>query len=73
MDRLGGDQDVLVFRLGAVVSVMQSALFVGIGVSGLVLGVNRLVDGGVAGLAAASSGVFRALCCCAPLRARVET
>jgi hypothetical protein len=33
-----------VLRLGAVVSVIQSGLFVVIGVAGLVLGVDRLVE-----------------------------
>lgn len=58
----GGGADASVFRLGAVVSVVQSALFVVIGVSGLRLGVDRLVDRGFADLAEAEPGAFRVLC-----------
>jgi hypothetical protein len=56
----GGSESVL--RLGAVVSVIQSALFVVIGVAALVLGVERLVDDGFAGLASADPTAFRVLC-----------
>ncbi len=51
-----------VLKLGAVVSVIQSALFVVIGVAGLVLGAGRLVDHGFAGLAVADPAAFRVLC-----------
>lgn len=51
-----------VLRFGAAVSVVQSALFVVIGVAGLMLGVDRLVNDGFASLAAANLTVFRLLC-----------
>jgi hypothetical protein len=56
------DMDGSVLRLGAVASVVQSALFVVIGLTGLGLGVDRLVDDGFASLPAANPAVFRALC-----------
>lgn len=57
-----GDSDAAVLRLGAVVSIVQSALFVVIGVAGLLLGVDALVDGGFASLAASEPTAFRVLC-----------
>lgn len=51
-----------VLRLGAVVSLVQSALFVVIGVAALVLGVDGLVDDGFASLAVADPAAFRVLC-----------
>ncbi|MGE5135751.1 MAG: hypothetical protein ACM32E_22930 [Gemmatimonadota bacterium] len=51
-----------VLRLGAAVSVVQSALFVVIGAAGLMLGADRLVNDGFASLAAANLTVFRLLC-----------
>ncbi|MGZ5348342.1 MAG: hypothetical protein ACXWGV_12235 [Solirubrobacterales bacterium] len=51
-----------VLKLGAVVSFVQSALFVVIGVAALVLGVDGLVDDGFASLAVADPTAFRVLC-----------
>ncbi len=51
-----------VARVGAVVSVAQSVLFVVIGAAGLVLGVDRLADAGFAGMAEANIAAFRVLC-----------
>jgi hypothetical protein len=51
-----------VLKLGAVASVVQSVLFVVIGLTGLGLGVDRLVDDGFASLVAANPAAFRALC-----------
>lgn len=48
-----------VLKLGAVVSVSQSALFVVIRVAGLVLGTGHLVDHGFASLAFANPAAFR--------------
>lgn len=60
--RPGVEADASVFKLGARVSALQSALFVVIGVSGLLLGVDRLVDDGFAGLATTHPVAFRTLC-----------
>lgn len=51
-----------VLRVGAAVSVVQSVLFVVIGVTALALGVDRLVEDGFASFAATDSGLFRVLC-----------
>jgi hypothetical protein len=51
-----------VLKLGAVVSVLQSMLFVVIGATGLMLGVDRLTGGGFAGLALADPNASRVLC-----------
>jgi hypothetical protein len=51
-----------VLRLGAAVSVAQSALFVVIGASLLVLGVERFVHNGFGSLASAQPAAFRVLC-----------
>jgi hypothetical protein len=51
-----------VLRLGAAASVIQSALFVVIGVTALVLGVNRLVDDGFASFLVTDATAFRVLC-----------
>lgn len=51
-----------VLRLGAAASVVQSALFVVIGLAALALGVDRLIDDGFAALASAEPTAFRILC-----------
>ena len=51
-----------VLTLGAIVSVIQAGLFVVIGVAGLVLSVDRLVDDGFASLPGANPTAFRVLC-----------
>jgi hypothetical protein len=51
-----------VLKLGAIVSLIQSALFVVIGVAALVLGVDGIVDDGFASLAVADPTAFRVLC-----------
>jgi hypothetical protein len=51
-----------VLRLGAAASVIQSVLFVVIGVVALVLGVDQLVDDGFAGFTATDATAFRVLC-----------
>jgi hypothetical protein len=61
-DALGAEPVASVLRLGSIVSVAQSALFVTIGVAALVLGVDRLVDDGFAGLAGADPTAFRVFC-----------
>lgn len=48
--------------LGAVVSVVQSALFVVIALSALAMGIDRFVHGGLAALAGSSPGLFLVLC-----------
>jgi hypothetical protein len=55
-------RDHSVLRLGAVVSIAQSALFVVIGGAALALGADRLVDDGFAALAASNLGAVRVLC-----------
>lgn len=69
--KLYGDKRILPFssdtpgsvlRLGATVSVIQSVLFVVIGVAALVLGVNQLVDDGFGRFSVTDPGVFRILC-----------
>ncbi len=49
-------------RFGAVVSLIQSGLFVVIGASAVVLGVDRLVEDGFAGLPGSNLTAFRVLC-----------
>ena len=56
------DPSTSVLRLGAAVSVIQSALFVVIGVAALALGVDRLVADGFASLPDADPAAFRVLC-----------
>lgn len=56
------DPSASVLRMGAVVSVIQSALFVVIGVAALALGVDRLVEDGFASLSSADPAAFRVLC-----------
>lgn len=56
------DQSAAVLRLGAVVSVIQSALFLVIGLAALTLGVDRFVAGGFASLADTNLFAFRVLC-----------
>jgi hypothetical protein len=56
----GGPASVL--RLGAAVSVVQSALFVVIGIAALALGVDRLADDGFAGFIVTDPTAFRVLC-----------
>lgn len=51
-----------VLRLGAAVSVVQSALFVVIGAAAVILGVDRLVADGFAALPATDLAAFRTLC-----------
>ena len=60
--RCDADSVASVLKLGGIVSVVQSALFIVIGVAGLVLGVDRLVDDGFASLDAADPTAFRVLC-----------
>lgn len=60
--RVHADSYASVLRLGAVVSVVQSVLFVVIGVAALLLGVDRLVADGFASLPSADATVFRILC-----------
>lgn len=63
-DAGGPDSDPVasVLKLGAVVSVIQSALFVVIGIAALALGVDRLVDNGFASLRLVDPTAFRLLC-----------
>lgn len=56
------DPTASVLKLGAVVSVIQSGLFVVIGIAALALGVDRLVDNGFASLRFADPTAFRVLC-----------
>lgn len=58
----GPDPITTVLRLGSIVSGVQSALFVTIGVAALVLGVDRLVDDGFAALAGTDPTAFRVFC-----------
>lgn len=58
----GFDTSTPVLRLGAAVSVIQSVLFVVIGVAALVLGVDQLVDDGFASFARTDPAPFRILC-----------
>jgi hypothetical protein len=51
-----------VLRFGSAVSLVQSALFIVIGVAALVLGVGRLVEDGFASLPAANPVAFKILC-----------
>ena len=51
-----------VLKLGGTVSVLQSGLFVVIGVAAVVLRVDRLVDYGFASLPSADPAAFRVLC-----------
>ena len=53
---------IAVRRLGATSSVIQSALFVAIGIAALTLGVERLIEDGFASLPAAAPTAFRVLC-----------
>jgi hypothetical protein len=62
IDGPGVSSAASVLKLGTVVSVLQSALFVVIGVAGLMLGVDRLIDDGFASLALADPNAFRVLC-----------
>jgi hypothetical protein len=63
-DTNGPDSDLTasVLKLGAVVSPIQSGLFVVIGIAALALGVDRLVDNGFASLRFADPTAFRVLC-----------
>ena len=56
------DPTASVLKLGAVVSPIQSGLFVVIGIAALALGVDRLVDNGFASLRFAEPTAFRVLC-----------
>jgi hypothetical protein len=58
----GSGSAVSVLRLGAVVSVIQSALFVVTGVAGLVPGDGRHAGNGFASLPSADPAAFRVLC-----------
>ncbi|MGB8862093.1 MAG: hypothetical protein WCC60_22750 [Ilumatobacteraceae bacterium] len=61
MQGRSGDTGALL-RFGATVSVVQSVLFVVIGVCAAVLGVDQLVEDGFASLPASNLTAFRALC-----------
>jgi hypothetical protein len=60
--RYGSDTPASVFRLGAAVSVIQSVLFVVIGVAALLLGVDQLMDDGFASFTVTDASTFRILC-----------
>lgn len=62
MNGPSSEAEVSVLRLGAVVSVVQSVLFVVIGLAALVLGADRLVDSGFASLSVSNLLAFRILC-----------
>lgn len=58
----GPDRSTSMSRLGAAASVIQSALFVVIGISALALGVDGLIGEGFVSLSVADPTAFRVLC-----------